>query len=161
MWGTRFLGAREVGPWVGEQKPLGKTPLRGNPSPEKTYLPTYLPTYLEVEHAVIAKTAPKSAPQNFRVGDPMWVRRPQPMGTHCTKIASKWAPNSSGNKMEVNSVPVSLTSEGNMGPWTRLPMGPTRTTTILSNNDAVERILVQRLSASAPGGVEFKVRCRG
>ena len=25
---------------MGEQKPLGKTPKRGNPSPESTYLPT-------------------------------------------------------------------------------------------------------------------------
>ena len=25
---------------MGEQKPLGKTPLGGNPSPEMTYLPT-------------------------------------------------------------------------------------------------------------------------
>ena len=40
MWGSRFVGARAVGPWVGEQKPLGKSPLRGNPSPESTYLPT-------------------------------------------------------------------------------------------------------------------------
>ena len=43
MWGSRFLGARAVGPWVGERKPLGKTPLRGNPSPESTYLPTSRP----------------------------------------------------------------------------------------------------------------------
>ena len=43
MWGSRFVWARAVGPWVGEQKPLGKSPLRGNPSPESTYLPT---TYL-------------------------------------------------------------------------------------------------------------------
>ena len=35
------MGAREVGPWVGEQKPLGKSPLRGNPSSESTYLPTF------------------------------------------------------------------------------------------------------------------------
>ena len=35
-----YLGARAVGPWVGEQKPLRKTSLRGNPSPERTYLPT-------------------------------------------------------------------------------------------------------------------------
>ena len=42
MWGSRFVGAREVGPWVGEQKPLGKSPLRNNPSPESTYLPTFL-----------------------------------------------------------------------------------------------------------------------
>ena len=40
MWGSRLLGARAVGPWVGEQKPLGKTPQRGTPSPESTYLPT-------------------------------------------------------------------------------------------------------------------------
>ena len=42
MWGSRFVGAREVGPWVGERKPLGKSPPRGNPSPESTYLPTLL-----------------------------------------------------------------------------------------------------------------------
>ena len=42
MWGCRFVGARAVGPSVGEQKPLGKSPLRGNPSPETTYLPTCL-----------------------------------------------------------------------------------------------------------------------
>ena len=36
------MGAREVGLWVGEQKPLGKTPLWGSPSLEMTYLPTYL-----------------------------------------------------------------------------------------------------------------------
>ena len=36
------MGARAVGAWVGEQKALGKTPQRGNPSPESTYLPTCL-----------------------------------------------------------------------------------------------------------------------
>ena len=45
MWGSRFVGARAVGPWVGEQKPLGKSPLRGNPSPESTYLPTFSPGF--------------------------------------------------------------------------------------------------------------------
>ena len=40
MWGGRFVRAREVGPWVAEQEPLAKTPLLGNPSPERTYLPT-------------------------------------------------------------------------------------------------------------------------
>ena len=35
------MEAREVGPWVGEQKPLRKSPLRDNRSPESTYLPTY------------------------------------------------------------------------------------------------------------------------
>ena len=33
MWGSRFVGAREVGPWVGEQKPLGKTPWGAIPVP--------------------------------------------------------------------------------------------------------------------------------
>ena len=41
MWGSRFVGAREVGRLVLEQKPLGKTPLGGNPSPEMTYLPSF------------------------------------------------------------------------------------------------------------------------
>ena len=48
MWGSRFVGAREVGPWVGEQIPLGKSPLRGNPSPESTYLPTYIYIYIYI-----------------------------------------------------------------------------------------------------------------
>ena len=39
LWGGRLVGARAVGPWVNEQKPLGKTALLGNPSPEMTYLP--------------------------------------------------------------------------------------------------------------------------
>ena len=42
MWVSRFVGARDVGLWVDEQKPLGKNPLGGNPSPEMTYLPTSL-----------------------------------------------------------------------------------------------------------------------
>ena len=41
------MGACAVGPWVGEQKPLGKTPRRGNPSPESTYLPTFC--YVEAD----------------------------------------------------------------------------------------------------------------
>ena len=40
MWGSRFVGPHAVGPRVGEQKPHGKTPQRGNPSPESSYLPT-------------------------------------------------------------------------------------------------------------------------
>ena len=49
MSGSRFVGARALRPWVGEQKPLGKTPLRGNPSPEITYLSTSggLPSMLD------------------------------------------------------------------------------------------------------------------
>ena len=43
MWGSRFVGARAVGPWVGEQKPLGKTPLGATPVPRR---PTYVLLYL-------------------------------------------------------------------------------------------------------------------
>ena len=41
------MGARAVGPWVGEQRPLGTTPLRGNCSPEMTYLPTSIRNWLQ------------------------------------------------------------------------------------------------------------------
>ena len=44
--GSRFVGARTLGPWVGEPRPSGKTPFWGNPSPDVTYLPIYIPTYL-------------------------------------------------------------------------------------------------------------------
>ena len=67
MWGSRFLGAGAVGPWVGEQKPLGKIPQRGNPSPKLTYLPTWLAYNakhridLGIQHFCITYT-PKSSP---------------------------------------------------------------------------------------------------
>ena len=31
------------------------------------------------------KSAPKSEPHKFRLGDPVWVLRPRPLGTHRTK----------------------------------------------------------------------------
>ena len=40
MWGSRFAGTGAVERWGGEQKLLGKTPLRNNHSLEMTYLPT-------------------------------------------------------------------------------------------------------------------------
>ena len=40
---------------------------------------------LEKEHAVRQKSAASSTAQKFRVGDPFWVIRPRPMGTHRTK----------------------------------------------------------------------------
>ena len=47
MWGSRFVGARAVGPWVGERKPLGKTPCGATPVPSR-------PTYLPAEHANVS-----------------------------------------------------------------------------------------------------------
>ena len=43
-WGSCFVEARAVGPLLGEQKPLDKTPLGGNPSSEMT-LPPYPPPF--------------------------------------------------------------------------------------------------------------------
>ena len=40
---------------------------------------------LKEKHAVRAKSALKSAAHNFMVGDPVWVLRPQPLGTHRPK----------------------------------------------------------------------------
>ena len=42
---------------------------------------------LEKEHAVRQKSAPSSTAQKFRVGDPVWVIRPRPMGTHRTRTS--------------------------------------------------------------------------
>ena len=44
----------------------------------------YIWEQLEKEHAVRHKSAPSSTAQTFRVGDPVWVIRPRPMGTHRT-----------------------------------------------------------------------------
>ena len=40
---------------------------------------------LEKEHAERQKSALSSTAQMFRLGDPVWVIRPRPTGTHRTK----------------------------------------------------------------------------
>ena len=47
-WGSCFVGARDVGPWVEGQKPLGKFPLEGNSSPKMNYLPTLADNSLQI-----------------------------------------------------------------------------------------------------------------
>ena len=59
------MGARDIGPWLVEPKPLGKTPFPGNPSPEMIYLPIcailgqgivkefFEPLFLTVSKAII------------------------------------------------------------------------------------------------------------
>ena len=133
---------------------------------------------LEKEHAMQAKTAPTSTAQKFRVSDPVWVLRPRPMGTHRNKTwfaseevapglmrtptVSKWAPGSSGVDMKVNTPLVSLRSGGKICPWTTLPMWPTQTNDSAEQDKYTnEKIRAQCPGASAPGGVEFKVRWRG
>ena len=39
------MGARDVGPWVVEPNPPGKTPFGINPGQKMTYLPTYYLPY--------------------------------------------------------------------------------------------------------------------
>ena len=64
MWGSRFVGARAVGSWVGEQKPLGKTPQRGNPSPKSTYLPTLTTHWVHNQCGVSVQPHPRSCPRD-------------------------------------------------------------------------------------------------
>ena len=40
MWGSRFVGASAVGPWVGERKQLGKTPCGATPVLSRPTYPT-------------------------------------------------------------------------------------------------------------------------
>ena len=49
------------------------------------YYSGYIKMQLEKEHAEHQKSAPSSTAQKFRVGDPVWVIRPRPLGTHRTK----------------------------------------------------------------------------
>ena len=54
------------------------------------------------------------------------------------------------------------TSVANMCPWTTPHMRLIRTMTTLSRTTIpFEKILAQRPNASAPGGLQFKVRWRG
>ena len=133
---------------------------------------------LEKEHAVRAKTAPKSAAHKFRVHDPVWVLGPRPMGTHRTKTCFtprevvrrigedtyriKVGPGQFRERHEsklralepdVRGKHVSLDYDGHEA--------DSDDEYAEQDNYTVEKILAQRLSASAPGGVEFKVRRRG
>ena len=74
MWESRFVGAHAVGPWVGEQEPLGKTFLGGNPSPKMTYLPTFCfywrsigLCHANVQFSQLAKVLTKIALEGARV----------------------------------------------------------------------------------------------
>ena len=103
---------------------------------------------LEKAHAVRAKTAPRSTAQDFTVGDPVWVLRPQPMGTGSTKTwftprhvihriiedtyCVKVGPDDSGSGIRVSSRGVSLTSAESMCPWNAPPTRLVQTMTMLS-----------------------------
>ena len=110
---------------------------------------------LEKEHAERQQSAPSSTAQKFRVGDPVWVIRPRPMGTHRTKTwftpgevvrrigedtyRIKVGHGQSGSATRVNSVCGNPTSVADMCPWTTPNMRPIRTTTMLSRTTILSR----------------------
>ena len=125
-----------------------------------------------------AKTAPKSAAHKSRVADPVWVLTPPPMGTHHTKT---WF-TPGGLVHRIDEDPYCI----RVGPGQfrerhkrqlrardpdvrgeHMSLDYTAHEANLDDDYAehddktVEKILAQRPSASAPGGVEFKVRWRG
>ena len=100
------------------------------------------------ERAVRQKSASSSTAQRFGVGDPMWVSRPSPMGTHRTKTS--FTPGEVVRRIgedtyrikvghghfqgatKVNSVCGNPISVANMCSWTTPHMRPIRTMTMLS-----------------------------
>ena len=137
-----------------------------------------IPQQIEKEHAVRAKTAPKSALHKFREGDPVWVLRSRPMGTHRTK--TWFTPQEMVRRIGENTYHVKVgpgqfreRHESQLRP--REPdvcgkhvfLGYAAHEADLDDdyaeqdNYTVEKILAQLPSASAPGGVEFKGRWRG
>ena len=129
---------------------------------------------LEKEHAVRAKSTPKSAPHSFRVGDPVWVLRPWPMGTHRTKawftpgvVVRRLGEDTYRLKAGLGQFRKQHESQLRphepdvRGKHLSLDYGAHEANSYDDNAEqddyTVEKILAQRPSASAPGGVGFKV----
>ena len=133
---------------------------------------------LEKEHAERQKSAPSSTAQRFRVVDPVWVIRHRPMGTHRPK--TWFRPGEVVRRVRAYTYRVKV---GHGQFWERhKPELRVREPDLRGKHvsldytahDAdseydyaeqddytVEKILAQRPNASAPGGLEFKVRWRG
>ena len=133
---------------------------------------------LEKEHAERQKSAPSSTAQKFRVGDPVWVIRPRPMGTHRTK--TWFTPGEVVRRIGEDTYRIKV---GHGQFWKRhesqlrVREPDLRGQHVFldyaaheadSDDDyaeqddyTVEKILAQRLNASVPGGLEFKIRWRG
>ena len=133
---------------------------------------------LEKEDTVRANTAPKSAAHKFRVGDPAWVLRPRPMGTQRTKTwftAGEVVCRIGEDTYRIRDGCRQFRERHESQRRAREPDArgkhlPLDYTAQEADSDddyaeqdhyTVEKILAQRPSASAAGGVEFKVRCRG
>ena len=133
---------------------------------------------LEKEHAERQKSAPSSTAQKFRVGDPVWVIRPRPMGTHRTKtwftpgeVVRRIGEDTyrikvgHGQFRERHESQLRVREPDLCGQHVSLSYAAHEAD---SDDDyaeqddyTVEKILAQRPKASAPGGLEFKVRWRG
>ena len=125
-----------------------------------------------------AKTAPKYAPHKFGVDAPVWVLGPQPMGTH--RIKTWFTSGEVVRRIGEDTYRIKVGS-GQFRERNKRQLRPhephVRGTQVSLNHAApeadsdddyaeqddytVEEILAQHPSASAPGGVEFKVRWRG
>ena len=133
---------------------------------------------LEKEHAERQKSAPSSTAHTFRVGDPVWVIRPRPMGTHRTKtwftpreVVRRMSEDTNcikvghGQFWERHESQLRVREPDLRGQHVSLDYAAHEAD---SDDDyaeqedyTVEKILAQRPNASAPGGLEFKVRWRG
>ena len=131
---------------------------------------------LEMEHAVRQKSAPSSTALNFRVGNQVWLIRPRPMGTHRTKtwftpgeVVSRIGGDS--YRIKVGNRQFQERHKGHVrepdlrGQHVSLDYTAHEASSdddyTEQDNYTVEKILAQRPNASAPGGLEFKVRWRG
>ena len=133
---------------------------------------------LEKEHAERQKSAPNSTAQTFRVGDPVWVIRPRPMGTHRTKtwstpgevvrrIGEETYRIKVGHRQfrERHESQLRVREPDLRGQHVSLDYAAHEADSDDEYAEqvdyTVEKILAQRPNASAPNGLEFKVRWRG
>ena len=132
---------------------------------------------LEKEHAERQKSAPGSTAQTFRVGDPVWVIRPRPMVTHRTKTWFTPAEVVRGTGEDTYRIKVGhgqFREPHEIQLHVRPDLRGQHVSLDYAAHEAdsdddyaeqddytVERTLAQRPNASAPGGLEFKVRWRG
>ena len=134
-------------------------------------------TAREICQQLEKETAPKSAAHKFRTGDPVWVLRPRPMGTHRTKTwctAGEVVRKIGEDTYRIKVGPRKFRERHESQLRAREPDVRGKHVSLNytaheadsdddyaeQDNYTVEKILAQRPIASAPGGVEFKVRWR-
>ena len=134
---------------------------------------------LEKEHSERAKSAPSSSVEVYKVGSPVWVERPRPLGTHRTK--SWFTPGEVVRRLGQDTYRVKVGPgqyRERHGTSQLRPRDPDLrgkhvaldyTAHEADSDDdyaeqddyIVEKILAHRPNRSVPGGLEFRVRWRG